>query len=83
MGSGADLMFPQLSANLLSEVPFSSCLSGKSTQMSIECGFGVRASVCMCLVIRAVIRVVNLELSSCETLPSGHSVESKIGIWHR
>ena len=29
--------------------------------MSIECGFGVRASVCMCLVIRVVIRVVNLE----------------------
>ena len=29
--------------------------------MSIEYGFGVRAFVCMCLVIRAAIRVVNLE----------------------
>ena len=24
-------------------------------QMSVECGFGVRASICMCLVIRVVI----------------------------
>ena len=37
------------------------CLSGKCAQMSIERGFGVRASVCMCLAIRVVIRVVNLE----------------------
>ena len=24
-------------------------------QMSVECGLGVRASICMCLVIRVVI----------------------------
>ena len=31
------------------------CMSGKCAQMSVECGFGVRAPVCMCLVIRVVI----------------------------
>ena len=30
-------------------------------QMSIEYGFGVRTSVCLCLEIRVVFQVVNLE----------------------
>ena len=50
-------MVPTFCRQLLS-VP---CLSGKSVQMSIEYGFGVRTSVCLCLVIRVVIQVVNLE----------------------
>ena len=66
-----------MDANLLSEVAFSSLLEWQ------KCAGEYRMRICCScfrlhvLVIRAVIRVVNLELSSCETLPSGHSVEFK------
>ena len=48
-----------------------------SVEMSIEYGFGVRTPVRLCLVIRVVIQVVIWSLSSCETLPSSHLVESQ------
>ena len=44
------------------------CLSGKCAQMSVECGFGVRAPVCMCLVIRVVI--LEFEFMWDNTIPS-------------